>query len=295
MSTQAAIEPHRVERQLRLGGLLALRLGDRNSRFDFGDLLADILLGTGEDCGSRSAVVRVTPIATRPHLEIGGLGCQHRPEGMRTHVPKDTSLGCRRGAAGDLGHVAIGATNAYRGHGASGVHRPAGAMAGAAQLILVAADLGIALLRGVRAVAGDTGDACLLMRARSDILIWLAVLVGVFIRPEEARLGRVAPELDAIMQVHVAGDEASGKGEIPLDLVGQTRMALRAELILLVSIEPHGIHDVLAGRSLGMVPAGSVTGLAADTERRIGARPVSTRGIFRGGETGGVTAIAFRV
>src|SRR6266545_4093986 len=76
MSTQAAIEPHRVERQLRLGGLLALRLGDRNSRFDFGDLLADILLGTGEDCGSRSAVVRVTPIATRPHLEIGGLGCE---------------------------------------------------------------------------------------------------------------------------------------------------------------------------------------------------------------------------
>src|SRR5207247_5726298 len=90
-------------------------------------------------------------------------------------------------------------------------------------------------------------------------------------------------------------DEARGKGEIPLDLIGQTRMALRAELILLASIEPQGIHDVLAGRSLHVVPAGSVTGLAADTERRIGPRPVSTRGIFRGGETGGVTAIAFRV
>src|SRR6266508_385733 len=267
MSSQAAIEPYRVERQLRLGGLLALRLGGRNRRFDFGDLLVDILLRTREDGRSGSAFVLVTPVATRPHLEIGGLGCQHRPERMRAHVPKDTSLGCRRGAAGDLGHVAIGATNAYRGHGASGVHRPAGAMAGAAQLILVAADLGIALLRGVRAVAGDTGDACLLMRARSDILILLAVLVGVFIRPEKARLGRVAPELGAIMQVHVASDEARGKGEIPRCLVGQTRMALRAELILLASIEPQGIHDVLDGRSLDVVPAGSVTGLAAATER----------------------------
>src|SRR6266536_6407356 len=131
----------------------------------------------------------------------------------------------------------------------------------------------------MRAVAGNTGDACLLMRAQPDVLILLAVLVGVFIGPEEARLGRVAPELGAIMQVHVAGDEARRKGEIPLGLVGQARMALRAELILLASIEPQGIHDVLAGRSLEVVPAGTVTGLAADTERRIGARPASGCGI----------------
>src|SRR6266542_4138018 len=145
------------------------------------------------------------------------------------------------------------------------------------------------------AVAGNTGDACLLMRAQPDVLILLAVLVGVFIGPEEARLGRVAPELGAIVQVHVAGDEARRKGEIPLGLVGQTRMALSADLILLASVKLQGIDDILPGRSLDVVAAGAVAGLAADTERRRGAGPAASCGIFRGAETGRMTAIAFRV
>src|SRR5262249_24942565 len=147
---------------------------------------------------------------------------------------------------------------------------------------------------GVYVVASNARDAGLSMQTQANVVVLLAILVGKFVRPEIARLRRVSPELHTVVKIDIARDESLREGEIALLLVGDARVALGTDLILLACVQPDRVDDISARRRLHVCAARTMARLAADAVINILSAPPAV-GILRRGVPRCMAAVAFRI